>query len=255
MITPPPAVALWVPSITIGLLTLLAGGRLAWRIPSPRRLQPHHVATGAARRRRAWLPARVVAAAGGATVALLVVLAAGVILAAAAVVTAAGLAAAVRSRRVTRRRRERDAALPLAIEMLVLAVHAGLSPTQAVLDVADRAPRPCRRAFAAARHRLERGQPLAEALGALVDELGPVAAPLAEGIAAADHFGLPLGPLLDELAVQARESRRRLAEADARALPVRLSFPLVVCTLPSFALLAIVPAVLGTISSLRGRTP
>ncbi len=87
---------------------------------------------------------------------------------------------------------------------------------------------------------------------ALVDELGPAARPIADGIAAAERYGLPLAPLLDTLSDQAHAARRRLAEAEARRLPVRLSFPLVVCTLPSFALLAVVPAVMGTISSLRG---
>ena len=76
--------------------------------------------------------------------------------------------------------------------------------------------------------------------------------PIADGIAAAERYGLPLAPVLDSLSEQAHAARRRLAEAEARRLPVRLSFPLVVCTLPSFALLAVVPAVLGTISSLRG---
>ena len=37
--------------------------------------------------------------------------------------------------------------------------------------------------------------------------------------------------------------------------PVKLSFPLVVCTLPSFVLLAIVPAALGAISTLRASAP
>ena len=50
-------------------------------------------------------------------------------------------------------------------------------------------------------------------------------------------------------------TRRRLGQAEARRLPVRLSFPLVVCTLPSFVLLAIAPAVLGAISTLRGTRP
>ena len=58
--------------------------------------------------------------------------------------------------------------------------------------------------------------------------------------------------MLDQLAVEVRASRRRLDQADARKLPVRLSFPLVACTLPSFVLLAIAPAVIAAISSLGG---
>jgi hypothetical protein len=45
--------------------------------------------------------------------------------------------------------------------------------------------------------------------------------------------------------------RRRWAELHARRLPVQLLFPLVVCILPAFGLLAIVPLVLSALSSLR----
>ena len=71
-------------------------------------------------------------------------------------------------------------------------------------------------------------------------------------IATSDRYGLPLGPVLDQLTTEARDSRRRLDQAAARKLPVRLSFPLVACTLPSFVLLAIVPAVIAALSSLGG---
>ena len=168
-------------------------------------------------------------------------------------VGATGLALARRRHhRASARARAVAAALPDAIEFLVLIVHAGLSPTQAVLEAAQRAPLATRPGFASTAHRLQRGQGLSEALTALVDELGPAATPIADGIAGAERYGLPLAPLLDRLSEQAHAARRRLAEAEARRLPVRLSFPLVLCTLPSFALLAIVPAVMGTISSLRG---
>ena len=52
-----------------------------------------------------------------------------------------------------------------------------------------------------------------------------------------------------------RAARRRLGEAAARRLPVRLTFPLVTCTLPAFVLLAIAPAVLGALSTLRATAP
>jgi tight adherence protein C len=60
--------------------------------------------------------------------------------------------------------------------------------------------------------------------------------------------------VLDQLTIEAREARRRLEQAEARRLPVRLSFPLVLCTLPSFVLLAIVPAVIAALSSLGTTT-
>ncbi|CAN5426601.1 hypothetical protein BH23ACT3_BH23ACT3_16950 [soil metagenome] len=152
-----------------------------------------------------------------------------------------------------RRRRHRravDHQLPDVIEMLVLAVHAGSSPSQAVDHVRPLLTPTIRPAFDLVVHRLQRGRGLADAVGALPELLGHRAIALADGIASADRYGLPLGPVLDGLAEEARADRRRLGEAHARSLSVKLSFPLVACTLPAFVLIAIVPAVIGSLASL-----
>jgi tight adherence protein C len=150
---------------------------------------------------------------------------------------------------------------PEAIELVILAIHAGAAPLAAIestgaqLSNADHVDGWIGAAFDEVAHRVHRGSGLADALGALPELLGPVASEFADSIATADRYGLPLGPVLDRLAMEARAERRRRAEADARSLPVKLSFPLVVCTLPSFVLLAIVPAVLGAVSALRDSVP
>jgi tight adherence protein C len=143
-------------------------------------------------------------------------------------------------------------ALPDALDLLVLAVRAGLTPRQAVDVLARRAPAATRPAFAAVVHGTERGLGFADALASLPDVLGPVAAPVADVIATGERHGLPLAPMLDQLATEARDTRRRANQAAARTLPVRLSFPLVMCTLPSFVLLAVAPAVIAALSSLGG---
>ena len=80
-----------------------------------------------------------------------------------------------------------------------------------------------------------------------------------EALLTANHPDLQ--PLIEHLGVVAqgrddiRTERRRHAERHARTLPVRLAFPLVLCTLPSFVLVAIVPALLGAVSTLRGSAP
>ena len=170
---------------------------------------------------------------------------------------AAGAAIVLRRRlaplRATRRRRltiERE--LPEAMDLLVLGVRAGLTPFQAVLELATSSEPVIAHAFADVVRRTERGQPFADALAALPDLLGPPAAALADVIATSDRNGLALGPMLDQLTVEIRAARRRRDQADARKLPVRLSFPLVTCTLPSFVLLAIAPAVIAALSSLGG---
>ena len=156
-------------------------------------------------------------------------------------------------------RRKEVAGWPEAIELVVLAIHAGAAPLTAIestgVRLVDRGDARIGAAFTEVAHRVHRGSGLADALRALPELLGPTTAEFADSISTADRYGLPLGPVLDRLATEARAERRRRAEIDARSLPVKLSFPLVVCTLPSFVLLAIVPALLGTLSTLQDRTP
>lgn len=143
-----------------------------------------------------------------------------------------------------------ELSIPDAVEMFVLLAHAGLTPVQAVRQLSATAPESTRPGFAGVTHRLERGETFADALRALPERLGPSMIGLADLVASADRNGSPLAPTLESLAFEARAARRRRNEADARRLPIRLSFPLVVCTLPSFILLAIAPAVIAALTSI-----
>lgn len=158
-----------------------------------------------------------------------------------------------RVRRVLRQRRRRaaiEAALPDAIEMLILVVKAGMTPHQAITLLTQRSPPPIRPAFVEVDRRRARGSSLADALHALPELVGAGANVVADTLAMAERYGTPIGDALEQLSADVRERRVRHAEAQARKLPIRMSFPLVVCTLPSFVLIAIVPAVLGALSSL-----
>ena len=117
------------------------------------------------------------------------------------------------------------------MDLLVLSVRAGLTPFQAVRELARSADPIVRDGFGEVIRRTERGQPFADALNALPEQLGTPAVALADVIATSDRHGLPLGTVLDQLTTETRATRRRLEQAEARKLPVRLSFPLVVCTL------------------------
>ncbi len=144
------------------------------------------------------------------------------------------------------------AAYPDAIELLVLAIRNGLLPSAAMSAIADDVHTALRPTFGAVIDAIDDGARFADALSELPARLGTMAVPLADSLAMADRYGLPLAPVLDRLADDARSQRRRAAEAAARELPVRLAGPLVVCTLPSFVLIAIVPLLLGALSSIRG---
>lgn len=154
------------------------------------------------------------------------------------------------------RRRGRDIRqiahhFPDALDLLVLSIRAGYLPSQAIVEIIPFLPQPLHPSFNAVGEAMHRGDRFADALDQLHTRLGPIAQPLVDSLSAADRYGLPLAPVLERLSFEARQQRRRDTDATARELPVRLAMPLVLCTLPSFVLLAIVPLLLGAMSSLH----
>jgi tight adherence protein C len=168
-----------------------------------------------------------------------------------AVGTAVAVPRLLRRRNQQRRRRAIQRLLPDVVDLLIVAISAGLTPALAVDRLAALAPEPFGAAFAETGRRVSRGQRLADALDALSALLGDAARPLAHTLASAERYGSPVGPALELLAHDARRDRRRLAEEAARTVPVKLCFPLVCCTLPAFVLLTIAPLVAGAVRSLR----
>lgn len=154
-----------------------------------------------------------------------------------------------RSRRRAHERRIRSV-LPDVVDLFRLAVGSGLSVHQTVDVVAARAPAPVDAVLEEVRRRVGLGARLGDALDAL-DQLGDPALPLAAALRSSARYGAPLGVALERAAADARVLRRRRAEEEARRLPIQLLFPLVVCVLPAFGLLAVVPLVLASLHSLQ----
>jgi tight adherence protein C len=155
------------------------------------------------------------------------------------------------ARRAGRAVRRIAADYPDALDLLVLSIRAGYLPAQAVVEITPFLAESTRPAFAAVCAAMERGERFADSLRQLDAKLGPIAQPLVDSLSAAERYGLPLTPVLERLTLESQQQRRRDADASARELPVRLAMPLVLCTLPSFVLLAIVPLLLGALSSLH----
>lgn len=157
-------------------------------------------------------------------------------------------------RELGRRRvvRARDLAFPDLVDLFRIALVAGHPVARCLEVVAGRAPAPHRAPLEAAAARVEHGAPVADALGGAGPELGTLGPALVDALVSAHRDGAPAGGPLDQLARTARDRRTRAAEAEARRLPVTLLFPLVGCVLPAFVLLAVVPLLVGSFSSLRG---
>jgi Flp pilus assembly protein TadB len=140
--------------------------------------------------------------------------------------------------------------LPDVVDLLALTTSAGL-PTAAALCVIGRRPGgPLGAALDRAAAHIERGGTVANALALVVDSAGALTRPLVDALAAHDRYGTPLAPALERVAIESRLHRRRQAEEAARRLPVTLLFPLVLTTLPAFALLTVVPLLAGSFGSL-----
>jgi tight adherence protein C len=167
----------------------------------------------------------------------------------------AGLPWAVPRLRARRRRRARLAAvarnLPDAVDQFVLVVGAGLTVPLAVEAVARRAPEPIAVDLRRVAEEVRLGRRLADALGDVPARLGEPARPLVAALVASERYGAPLLDRLVRLSAEVRADRRRRAEEAARRVPVKLLFPLVLCTLPAFALLTVVPLLAGALRSLR----
>lgn len=159
----------------------------------------------------------------------------------------------VRQRAATRRLAARSEAAPAVLDLLGAALLAGLNPHKAVLRVAERAPEILREELGLAAAVLRLGGTPAAALRAAaersgLDELQAAAAALE----AAERWGAPPADALAARAEALRHRSRLHAEAEAGRAAVRLVFPLVLCFLPAFVLLVVVPTVVG---ALRALTP
>ncbi len=122
-----------------------------------------------------------------------------------------------------------------AIELVGVALRAGLPPVAALAATATVAPPLARPHLATAARRLRTGRPTGEALADT-----PLAA-LGAVLAAGERWGAPSGDALADLADELRADRRAAAEHAAERAQLLLIFPTTLLTLPAFALALLPP--------------
>ncbi|HEX3211103.1 MAG TPA: type II secretion system F family protein [Actinomycetota bacterium] len=157
----------------------------------------------------------------------------------------------VRRRAVGRRLAVRSRAAPAVLDLLGAALRAGLNPHKAVLRVAERAPDALRGDLSLAADVLRLGGSPAAALRAAADRSGlDELRAAAAALEVAERWGAPPAEALAARAEALRTRARLNAEAEAGRAAVRLAFPLVLCFLPAFVLLTVVPTVAGALNAL-----
>jgi pilus assembly protein TadC len=141
--------------------------------------------------------------------------------------------------------RDRAHDLPLVLDLLAAAWRSGVPTLRAVECVASAAPPALQRDLEMVASRLALGVDPEQAWAGL--QWGRDASGALDALIAAGRTGASPTASLRRSAQQAREARRRRGEAAARRVAVRVAAPLGLCFLPAFVLLAIVPAVLGSL--------
>jgi tight adherence protein C len=158
-----------------------------------------------------------------------------------------------RRRAADRRLAARSQAAPAVLDLLGAALRAGLNPHRALLRVAERAPDVLLEDLGLVAAVLRLGGTPAAALREAADRSGlDELRAAAAALEAAERWGAPPAEALAARAEALRTRARLDAEAAAGQAAVRLAFPLVLCFLPAFVLLTVVPTVAG---SLRALTP
>jgi Flp pilus assembly protein TadB len=140
--------------------------------------------------------------------------------------------------------------LPAAADLLAACLTGGAAPSEALDVVAAVSPEPLcdRLRSAAAGMRLGAGP--VQAWGA-VSRDDPLA-PMARAFARSMTTGAPLATTVATMAGELRRDRRFAAEASARRAGVLAVGPLMLCFLPAFLLIGVVPVVVGVASSVLG---
>lgn len=165
----------------------------------------------------------------------------------------AGVLMAVRDRAARCREIEEiRRGVPEVVGLLGVAASAGLNPHRSIQVVSELVNGPIAPLMARAGALARAGYTAAESLTSIAEASGlDEFRSMSRAFGASERQGAPLAPTLRRLGRDLAEQRRRRAEAAARKAPVRVLFPLVVCVLPAFVLLAVVPVFVDTLNVVR----
>ncbi len=137
------------------------------------------------------------------------------------------------------------------VDLLVVLLKSGRTTHQSLETMTRLGDSEVRSVAAKIVARCDSGERLCDAVGELIDLFGSPAVGIANCLSSAERDGLPIAPVLDRLISESHAERRRQAHTEAAKLPVKLAFPLVLCVLPSFVALTVVPILIGALSSLN----
>ena len=144
-----------------------------------------------------------------------------------------------------------DSDVPDFVDVVSVYLRSGQPPALAFLHASDTAPGTVGVAARAVAERVHNGERFVDVLTSSRSAFGLHAQPMIDALIDTERDGLAPRELFDRLATDAHAQRRRDADMRIRALPVRLTLPLVGCILPAYILLAVVPLLASQLSSVN----
>lgn len=142
-----------------------------------------------------------------------------------------------------------DDELPDFLDVVTVNMRSGMPPAAAFLRAGETTHGEVASAVRAVAESTNAGSRFAEALADQRMRFPPRGQPLIDAIIDTERDGLPARDLFRRLSDDAHAMRRRESERKIRALPVRLTLPLVGLVLPSYVLLAVVPLLASQLTS------
>lgn len=143
--------------------------------------------------------------------------------------------------------------LPDAVDLLTLAVEAGLSLDAGMADVTSRFHNALGDEFAKALREIRLGRPRMAALEDMGRRSGvPELHNLIQAITQSEQMGVPISRSLRVQAGELRRGRRSLAQEKAARASLRMVFPMVGCIFPTIWIILLGPALLGVVRAWHG---
>lgn len=145
-------------------------------------------------------------------------------------------------------------ALPDALDMLTVCVEAGLGFDGALAQVARNTDGPLAAEFARVLQEMQIGKSRSQALRALADRTTvPEARAFVSSLVQANDLGIPVARVLREQSKEMRVRRRQRAEGKAQQVPVKITFPLILCIFPALIVIVLGPGAIHIAQALFGK--
>ena len=150
-----------------------------------------------------------------------------------------------------KRQQQIPRALPDAIDMLTICVEAGLGFDAALAQVARYTHGPLAAEFARALQEMQIGKSRTEALRSMAERTtAPEFRAFISAMVQSAELGIPVAHVLREQAKEMRVRRRQRAEEQAQKVPVKITFPLILCLFPALLVVIIGPGIIQISHSL-----